>query len=188
MKPRVIDRILLVLMLLFTLVVAAFLLAVATHLLPAEYVLFNATLAYSGLTASLIIGGAGLVVLILSVRLMVAFNRRPSVPRVTSALVAADELGSTHIALAAVDHLVQRHCRTNGKIKECVSSIYTTQDGGLRVGLKLVVLPETNVPEFTSELKASLKAYLEEYTGIPVRDISILISAAAQNAYKPSGE
>lgn len=188
MKPRIIDRILLVLMMLAMIAVAALLLAVATKLLPIEYVIYNATLAYSGLFASLLLGGIGLVLLILSIRLMVAFNARPRAPRVTSALVASNELGSTHIALAAIDHLVQRHCRGSGQIKECASSIYTTQDGGLRVGLKLVVLPETVVPQFSEELKASLKAYLEEHTGIPVRDTSILISAAAQNAYKPLGE
>ncbi len=187
MKPRVIDRILLILMLLAMIGVSALLLSVATRILPVEYVLYNATLAYSGFAASLIVGGAGLVVLILSVRLLIAFNRRQSAPRITSALVASNELGSTHIALAAVDHLVQRHCRANGKIKECVSNLYTVE-GGLRVALKLIVLPETCIPQFSEELKASLKTYLEDHTGIPVREISILIAAAVQNGYKPSGE
>ncbi|HWS29845.1 MAG TPA: alkaline shock response membrane anchor protein AmaP [Clostridia bacterium] len=188
MKPRMIDRVLLVLMMLVLIALAVLLLAIATHVLPIEYVTYNAALAYSGLYASLILGGTGILILILAIRLLIGFNRRPSTPRITSALVSSNELGATHIALAAVDNLVQRHCRANGKIKECVSTIYTTPDGGLRIALKLVVLPETAVPQFTEELKTSLKSYLEEYTGIPVREIAILIGVAAQNTYKPTGE
>ncbi len=186
MKPSVFDRILLVLALLFLIGVSVLFLCVATQILPEEYVVYNAELAYSGVEASLIVGGAGLLLLIISLRILVAFNRKPAAPRTTSALVGSNEIGATHISLAAVDNLVQRHCRANGKIRECTSGIFTL-DGGLRITLKLAVLPETNVPQFTEELKGSLKAYLEEHAGIPVKEISILI-VAASTAYKPVGE
>ena len=92
----------------------------------------------NGMTENrLIMGGIGLVLLIRAFRLFIAMGNRKqeqpaAAPRATSALILSGDNGSAFITLAAVDSMVQRHCRANPKVK-AVS--YTHLDVYKRQGL-----------------------------------------------------
>jgi uncharacterized alkaline shock family protein YloU len=42
-------------------------------------------------------------------------------------------------------------------------------------------MPESNVPELTSELQKSLKQYVEDYSGINVVEVRVLVESVSIN-------
>ena len=124
-------------------------------------------------------------VFLVSLRLIIGFNKQPKgekTPVATAATVASGDFGTVQITLAAIDAMVQRHCRANNKVREA-TSVVSTRDGGVAISLKLVLLSDANVPEVTTELQKSLKEYIEGLTGIMTSDINIVVvSAPAQQA------
>ena len=89
------------------------------------------------------------------------------------------DIGGTYIALSAIDTMVQKHCRQQSKVRDCVSSLRTTENGGVAISLKLAVLPDTDVVALTDELQKSLKEYIESLTGVNVSEVSILVENTA---------
>lgn len=178
MKFRLIDKLLLVLLLLFVVALSALCLGVAMDFIDGAPIQRYVGIVTNGLAVNrLIMGGAGLLFLILAMRLFIAMGRRESAPREkapTTALLCAGENGTAYITLAALDSLVQRHCRANQRIKECESSVFSMPNG-VGISLKLQVLPDTVIPELSAQLQASLKEYIQTISGISVTGVDILI-------------
>lgn len=181
MRFRVIDRILLVLLLIFIIALSAALIGIALGLMPSDAIVYYVTLLTDGTMANrLIAAGAGVILLLLALRLFIALTKRRVQPKPTSALVLSGDNGSAYVALAAIDAMVQRHCRANARVRECESTISTT-GGGITIALKLALLNDTNMPELIESLQASLKEYIETYSGIKVINVEMLIiNAPAQ--------
>ncbi len=188
MKPSYFDRFLLVICALLGMVAGLALLLVAAGFfsLEAARLMVDAYAAQAGsLNFRLLVGCVGLLVFLVSLRLIIGFNKRSKAqkePAATAATIATGDYGTVQISLAAIDTMVQRHCRANNKVRETTSMV-STRDGGVAISLKLVLLSDANVPEVTAELQKSLKEYIEGLTGIVVNDISIMvISAPSQQA------
>jgi uncharacterized alkaline shock family protein YloU len=95
------------------------------------------------------------------------------------------EFGGTFISLEALDTMVQKHCRAQQRVRECHTTLHSSETG-VTIGIRLSVLPDTDVVTLSSELQKSLKEYVESLTGIQVGEIGILVENAsaspAQNA------
>lgn len=180
MKPSFFDRFLLVISTLVCMAAGIALLLVAAGIfsLEAARMLVDGYAAQAGnLYFRLTVGGAGLIIFLVALRLIIGFNRRAreeKAPVLTSATIATGDFGSVQITLAAIDAMVQRHCRANSKVREA-ASVVSTRDGSVSINLKLVLLTDANVPETTKELQKSLKEYIEGLTGIVVNDISMMV-------------
>ena len=188
MKPSYFDRFLLTICAILSMAagLALLLVAVGFFSLEAARLMVDAYAAQAGsLNFRLLVGCVGLLVFLVSLRLIIGFNKRSKAqkePTATVATIATGDYGTVQISLAAIDAMVQRHCRTNNKVRETTSMV-STRDGGVAISLKLVLLSDANVPEVTAELQKSLKEYIEGLTGIVVNDISIMvISAPSQQA------
>ena len=48
---------------------------------------------------------------------------------------------------------------------------------GVSIGVRLFVLPDTDVVKLTEDLKKSLKEYLEGLTGIRVNSVDVLVES-----------
>jgi hypothetical protein len=183
MKFKFIDKLLLVLLLLFTVALSALCFGIAMDLIAGALITDYAATVTNGLVVNrLIMGGIGLVLLIVALRLFIAMGRREAAPREktpVSALLSAGENGTAYITLAALDSLVQRHCRANQRIKECESNVIATPSG-IAVSLKLQVAPDTVIPELSAQLQKSLKEYMETISGITVTGVDILILPLSQ--------
>ena len=178
MKPSIFHRFLLVVLTLLGMVVGLLLLVMATGLYPLD------TLRMGTLNFALVMGGTGVVLFLLSLAILVGFNRgdrTPAQPPVTSALVSAGDYGTTQIALSAIDAMVQRHCKTNVRIRE-VASVITLQENGIGIQLKLSLLNDANIPETTEALRNSLREHIETLTGIQVREVSIMVVSGPSQA------
>lgn len=188
MKPSIFHRFLLVILTLLGMAAGLLLLVMATGLYQLDTLRAAVDVCrgqMGALNFALAMGGAGLVLFLISLAVLAGFNRgakAPVQPPVTSAVVSTGDYGTTQIALSAIDAMVQRHCRANNKIREA-TSVITLQENGVGIQLKLSLLNDANIPETTEALRASLREHIEGLTGIQVRDVSIMVvSAPAQQA------
>jgi hypothetical protein len=177
MKTKLIDRILLAFVLIAMLLICALLIGVALRLVPAALIQNGIVWLDSGPYNTVILGSVSALFLIFTVRLFFAGKKRPE-PAPSYSLIRNSEFGSVYITVSALDTMVQKYCRSIGKIRECASSINLIKDG-VTINLKLSLLPDSNVPELTSELQKGLKEYIENLSGILVQEIGVAGCAAS---------
>lgn len=178
MKPRLFDRILLAFVLLVFIAIMACVPLCAFNVIDAD--MRSAALAALDYNENpyLCIGiCVGAVVLaIIAVKLL--FTRSKAKERSTgtnASLLIADENGSAYITAASIDSMVQRYIKTNNRIKECSSAVKIDQEQGVTLDLKVTVLADTNVPELCDKVRKELKEYVEQYAGVTVALISIVV-------------
>ena len=71
--------------------------------------------------------------------------------------------------------MAQRYIRTNNRIRECNSTVKIDDQQGVSISLKVVVLADTNVPELCDKVRRELKEYIEQYAGVTVTQVSIVV-------------
>ena len=178
MKPTIFDRILLVVLMLMGVALGIGFLFMAINFITVDMLSLVIALPYAGWIHHIVTGVIGALLLIVSFRIMIAFNRgKERTPAAASTIIAHNELGTSRITLAAIDAMVQRHCRANPAICDCTSLI-ATKASTVSVSLKVVLCDEANVAEATAGLQSSLREYIQNLTGIAVNDISILVVSA----------
>lgn len=181
MKPRIIDRLLLILLMLVLLALGLGLLAVSLGFVPLSILRSIVEFPYRGAQNGWITAGIGIVIALWAIRMMVGFNRRAKKTGPATAVIAQTEFGTSSITLAAVDEMVRRHCALNQSILN-QDSVISVKDNKLVINLKLNLAEDTNVPEVTSALRESLTSYIETLTGIKVGDVSMMVSTQPEQA------
>ena len=123
MKPKVLDRILLVLVMLVLFALGLCFIGVALNFITADTVNAIAALPYASAINGWITAGVGLLLCLIAIVLIIGFNRRaPKNQAPASAVISQNEMGISSITLAAIDDMVKRHCATaNGNVKKCDS-------------------------------------------------------------------
>lgn len=125
----------------------------------------------------IIVGAAALIVFLICLRMFFAIcDKKPEAPR--NALVQQTEIGGTFVSLEAVDTMVQKHIRANGRVRDCVTSVRPVP-GGVIISAKLSVLPDTQIVELTTGLQKSIKEYIEQLCGIQVTEVGVLVDSTA---------
>lgn len=174
MKLRAFDRFLLALLLIVAIVISFVLLGVAVNLIPLEMVNQFVARCYDGILNRLIVAGCAVVLLLVSLKLVFCGRgeKKPAAP--SSTLMQRNENGGTFISLEALDSMVKKHCSTESRVRDCHSTLQTADDG-VTIGLRLSVAPDTDVVHLAAELQTSLKEYVQNLTGITVKEIGVLI-------------
>ena len=178
MKLKVFDRILLGILLIVAILVSFVLFGIAANVIPQEKVTWFVSLFYMFTENSLILAGSGLVLLLISVKLLFAGKSKKADVRPASALMKQTEFGGTYISLEAIDSMVQKHCRALPRVKDVHTTLQSTETG-ITIGIRLCVLPDTDVVTLSGELQKSLKENIESLTGITVNEIGVLVESAA---------
>lgn len=181
MKPRIIDRLLLILLMLVLLALGLGLLAISLGFVPMNIVTEIVSLPYQSSANGWITAGVGFVLVLWAVRMIIGFNRRARKTGPATAVVAKTEFGTSTITLAAIDEMVKRHCASNENVRK-QESVISVKDNKLMINLKLNLAEEANVPETTAALRESLTAYIQNLTGITVGDISMMVSTLPEQA------
>lgn len=183
MKPRIFDRILLVLLMLVLIALGLGFIAVALGFINADVVMYIASLPYINPVNPWIIAGVGALIIIIAIRLIIGMNRRaPKMKGPATIIVGRNELGTSSITLAAVDEMVQRHCSAQPFVNQCSSVLSVSKDNKLLIALRAILETEANVPEVTSSLSTGLREYIQGLTGVTVGDISIMVSTQPEKA------
>lgn len=178
MKIKFFDRLLLGILLIAAILVSFVLFGIAANLIPEDTVHSVISLFYMFSQNALILAGSGLVLLLISIKLLFAGRAKKGDVRPASALMRQTELGGTYISLEAVDSMVQKHCRAIPRVKDVHTTLQSTETG-ITIGIRLCVLPDTDVVTLSSELQKSLKENVETLTGIHVNEIGVLVESAA---------
>ena len=184
MKLKGFDRVLLAILLIIAIVFSFVLLGMAINLIRFEVVADVISLFYADWRNTLILGGSAVVLLLIAIMLMLAGRGEKSAvadkqAAPVSALMQQTELGGTFISLDAVDGMVQKHCRAQERVRDCHSTLRALDDG-VTIGIRLSVLPDTDVASLTQQLQTSLREYVQSLTGINVKEIGILVESAAE--------
>lgn len=190
MRFNFFDKFLLVLLLLCVIALSALCVATAMGFVSYEMIVTPIQIVTNGLIVNkLILGAIGVVLLAIALRLFVAMGRKrttkgAAAPMPTSTMVMSGDNGSAYISIAAIDSLVQRHCRANAKVKECESAVLPASDpsSGISIKLRLGVSPDAVIPELSANLQKSLKEYIESLCGVAVNAIDILIVPVQQKS------
>lgn len=180
MKPKLFDRILLALLLIVTLALSVGCILLALPVVPPANTKATVDFIYSDPMWQWILGGAGAVLLIITLRLMFAGPKKKAPePMPTSTLVHTTDLGSAYITISAIDAMVQKHCRANNRVRTVQSTVIPVRDGAVNVRLRLGLMPDTDIPALSEQLQKSLKEYVERLSGITVQEIAILVEDTA---------
>ncbi len=179
MKLKAFDRILLALLLIVAIVSAFVLFGVAARLIPESMATGFVSLFYANLHNALILAACGLVLLLISLKLVFC-GRDHKAPQSATTVIRQSDIGGTYISLTAIDTMVQKHCRQQSKVRDCASTLRAVENG-VAINLKLSVLPDTDVVKLTDELQKSLKEYIESLTGVNVTEVSILVENTVQS-------
>ena len=173
---KIIDKFFLVILLLVLLALSVFGLCVMLGFIGLAPISAFLTLMTSYIVNVVIGCAVCALLLILTFRVMIAAFRGPAKtqPAPSSILINSGEFGALHITVAALDAMVQRYCHANSKIRECYSAIMPTATG-VSIKLRVSVVNDVNLPEFTQALQSGLKEQLEELSGLKVLDIDVLI-------------
>ena len=181
MKLKFFDRLLLGILLIAAILFSFVLFGIASNLIPEDTVATVISLFYMFRQNALILAGSGLVLLLICIKLLFAGKAKKGDVRPASALMRQTELGGTYISLEAIDSMVQKHCRAISRVKDVHTTLQSTETG-VTIGIRLSVLPDTDVVTLSSELQKSLKEYIESLTGIQVNEVGILVESAPASA------
>ncbi len=186
MKPRLIDRLLLGLVLLVFIAAMVFIVLCVTGVFPAQNVTgFISELLGSGLGYGYIrigIAAVAVILAIIAIKLLFTSSKPKEKDRGENAsLLASDENGSAYITAASIDSMVQKYIKANNRIRECASKVLITE-AGTDITLKAVVLADTNIPELCDKVRRELKEYVETYAGVKVSQVSLMVI----NTYAPT--
>ncbi len=181
MKLKWFDRLLLGILLIVAIVASFVLFGMAANLIQEPVVTGFIAQFYNFRENALILAGSGLILLLISIKLLFAGKGKKTEVRPASALMKQTEFGGTFITLEALDTMIQKHCRAQQRVKDCHTTLHSTE-AGVTVGIRLAVLPDTDVVTLSAELQKTLKEYVEGLTGIHVNEIGILVESAAAPA------
>ena len=178
MKPRLIDKILLaVILLIFIAIMTAVVLCVAGVIdLDAQSAALRALDYNSNPYLSIGICAAAALLGVIAIKLLFTGSKeKQKETGANASLLLADENGSAYITAASIDSMAQRYIKTNNRIKECASTVRIDQQSGVSIDLKTVVLSDTNIPELCEKVRRELKDYIEEYGGVTVSQVSMVV-------------
>lgn len=128
--------------------------------------------------------GVSAIVLLIAIKIFCgAFISRnsdaESMNSVNKTQITSSELGTSYITVAALNTMAHKRCMAFRFVNDCTTSV-TVVNNGIIVAVKIVPMPDVNLPDCTRELQAQLKSTLEEQAGINVVEIPVLILPQAQ--------
>lgn len=185
MRMSIVDRILLVLLCVCGVALSVFGALVMLRVVPlADLNAFFQALYDNWIYAALVVLAA-LLITVICIKLLFsgAGTKAPQ-----SALIKVTEHGAVRIAVSALDSMAQKHVRMNDGVRDVKTGIELGDDG-VRIRLRLALMPEANIPELTTELQSTLKGYIETLSGIHVKEVLLYVEDVANaNAPKPRVE
>jgi len=172
MKMRMGDRILLSIYVLVVIALSLGLLCIAMNIIPlSDFKGLIAGLDYNG-PFILVALSISLVLLAASVRLLTAGTSRK---KPASAVLKTTDLGMIRVSVNTLDTLTQKAVQSFQEVRDVVSTVLPEADEGVRIKLKITIMPDVRMPELTQNIQEKVKKYVEEMSGIAVREVLVYI-------------
>ncbi len=165
---RAVGRIILVFLALLFIGGALFLVVVNYNLLPGLTDIF-ALPAWAGDNV-VMAAAAGLLLIAL---IFLTMGLRP-IKKPKNAVLKDSEYGEVIISITAVENMVLRVVQQTKGVKDVKRNVSFTPEG-LLVNIIVSAMPDVSLPAVTRDLQAKTKEYLEEITGITVREVKVIV-------------
>jgi len=123
----------------------------------------------------IILGVVALIFLAVSIRLLFSGIKKV---KPHSALLKNTDLGMIWVSVPTLDTLTQKAVRSFTEVKD-VKSIIIPESDGIRVHIKIMVMPDVKLPELTVSIQQNVKDYVESLSGITVKEVRIYIDNLA---------
>ncbi len=131
-----------------------------------------------------LIGVIALIALIWGLKLLsLAFKREPKLDR-SSVSVQHTENGSVRISVAAMDTLVKQAIAHDEGVVDIKTSIINHEDS-ISVSIDMTLASDVHIPNVTMTMQRSIKNFIEEFSGIAVREVSIVVSKIIEVTPQP---
>ena len=131
-----------------------------------------------------LIGVLALVALVWGLKLMsLAFKRPPRLDR-SSVSVQNSENGSVRISVAAMDTLVKQAIAHDEGVVDIKTSIINHEDS-ISVSIDMTLASDVHIPNVTMMMQRSIKNFIEEFSGIAVREVTIMVSKIVEVTPQP---
>ncbi len=122
-----------------------------------------------------IIGAVLVVLLVWSLWvLLLAFRHEPRVDK-ASVSVQNTEHGSVRVSVQAMDMLVKQAIGNTDGVVDVKTRIINHEDS-ITVNVDMTLDSDVHIPNVTMLMQRSIKNFIEEYSGIAVREVTILVS------------
>lgn len=164
---NILDRIILSIYTILLIMLSLVVILLALNFFPLDLVWTSITYINGKWQAALI----GFVLLMVSIRLLLAGVRSQ---KGRDNIVHHTEMGDVNISVSAVENLVERvarHIKGVRGIKVRVSSC----EKGVKVKIKAVINPESNVPNVCTDMQKRVHEYIKNTVGVELADIQILV-------------
>ncbi|MCR4427106.1 MAG: alkaline shock response membrane anchor protein AmaP [Firmicutes bacterium] len=176
---RLIDRIVLVLSVVITAVLAAgVLVSTAGNQFPSDFALR----AYDVATRNRIPTALGGVLVVLVMLYVLVLALRPE--REPKSIVSATALGDVRISMTAVETLARKVAKHVRGIRD-VEAIADGASDGLAIVMKLQVYPDVSIPQVCEELERELAEFIRFAVGVPVKAVHTVVKSVAHDQSKP---
>lgn len=180
MKMKMGTRVVLTVYLIAVIALCGFILATLAGLVPVSALSdFTNTVGGGSIWFKILYAVIAIVVILVSFLLM--FFGMGKAPMPKTADIATFESGSIRITLKAIEELVERFVHENKNIRGLKTAVIT-HDNFLDINIDISVLPDANIPEVTKELQSGVAAYIQEHTGITVKQIQIMVTGLKENS------
>ncbi len=138
----------------------------------------------SGLWPMVVIGVIALTVLVWGLKLMaLAFKREPRQDR-ASVSVQHTENGSVRISVAAMDTLVKQAIAHDEGVVDIKTAIINHEDS-ISVSIDMTLASDVHIPNVTMMMQRTIKNFIEEFSGIAVREVTIMVSKIIEITPQP---
>ena len=137
-----------------------------------------------GIIPGLAIGLIALIVLIWGFKILsLSFKRPPRMDR-SSVSVQNSENGSVRISVAAMDTLVKQAIAHDEGVVDIKTSIINHEDS-ISVSIDMTLASDVHIPNVTMMMQRSIKNFIEEFSGIAVREVTIMVSKIVEVTPQP---
>lgn len=137
-----------------------------------------------GLWPAVVIGVIALAALVWGLKLMaLAFKREPRKDR-ASVSVQHTENGSVRISVAAMDTLVKQAIAHDEGVVDVKTAIINHEDS-ISVSIDMTLASDVHIPNVTMMMQRTIKNFIEEFSGIAVREVTIMVSKIIEVTPQP---
>jgi uncharacterized alkaline shock family protein YloU len=130
------------------------------------------------------IGLIALIVLIWALKLLaLSLKREPRQDR-GSVSVQHTENGSVRISVAAMDTLVKQAIAHDEGVVDIKTAIVNHEDS-ISVNIDMTLASDVHIPNVTMMMQRTIKNFIEEFSGIAVREVTIMVSKIIEVTPQP---
>lgn len=156
---------------LLTISVLGVFLAIAINVIPLMEVKYALQTMELGWKFFLISGSVLIIFLVLSIKLFfVGVKPRAS----SSTLIKHTELGIIQVSINALEAMAQKAISDFEEVKDMRISISNDIDG-ISIRLKILVMPDVILPELSVAIQEKVKSYIENHSGVTVKEVLVYI-------------